>query len=360
MKEKKYSNLGTTTNKPLIKPSTLLQQIPLTQNECDFIEDTRHQISRIIHNEDDRLIVITGPCSIHDIDSALEYAELLKKTVNRFNDELLIIMRVYFEKPRTSLGWKGFINDPYLNDSFAINDGLRMARELLLQINKNKIPAGTEFLDHFVRKYICDAISWGAIGARTSESQIHRGLGSCLPMPVGFKNSTDGNIQVAVDAVHTARESHHIFDIDEEGSAVIAQTYGNRDSHVVLRGSHSAPNYDAASIMHTYQSTTKDGLAPKVIIDCSHGNSQKNHQNQHIVVHEVCRQIKDFSQLIAGVMLESHLLAGNQTLKNKDELIYGKSITDACISWDETVCLLEKLAAAVKMKRKNRHRIIPH
>ncbi|MBN9230587.1 MAG: 3-deoxy-7-phosphoheptulonate synthase [Legionella sp. 40-6] len=360
MKEKKYPNLGATKNKPLIKPSTLLQQIPLTASERDFIEDTRAQISRIIHNEDDRMIVITGPCSIHDMNSALEYAELLKKTVNRFSDELLIIMRVYFEKPRTSLGWKGFINDPYLDDTFAINDGLRLARELLIQINKNKIPAGTEFLDHFVRKYISDAISWGAIGARTAESQIHRALGSSLPMPVGFKNSTDGNIQVAVDAVHTARESHHIFDIDDDGLAIIAETYGNKDSHVVLRGSHTATNYDAHSIMHTFKSTTDNGLAPKIMIDCSHGNSQKNHINQQIVVHEVCRQLKEYSPLIAGVMLESHLLAGNQPLKNKNELTYGQSITDACISWDETVCLLEKLAAAVKMKRKNRHLLIPY
>ncbi|HAT8179714.1 TPA: 3-deoxy-7-phosphoheptulonate synthase [Legionella pneumophila] len=351
MKEKNYSNLRITDCRSLISLATLMQQLPLMKNDAHFIQEIRQQIKNIIHNKDDRLIAITGPCSIHDINSAWNYAELLKKAIDRYEQELLIIMRVYFEKPRTSVGWKGFINDPYLDNSYTINDGLRMARELLLQMTGIKVPAGTEFLDPFVHKYISDFISWGAIGARTSESQIHRALASSLPMAIGFKNNTDGNIQVAVNAVYSARQSHHIFDINEKGEAIIIETSGNEDSHVVLRGSHYSTNYDEACILQTFDATSKNGLSPKVIVDCSHGNCQKNYANQRIVVDNICQQIENNSQEIAGIMLESNLLEGNQSLKNAHELVYGKSITDACISWEETEFLLEKLATAIKIKR---------
>lgn len=351
MKEKKYSNLRITNCHSLISFASLMQQLPLMKNDAYFIEEIRRQINNIIHNRDDRLIAIVGPCSIHDTNLALHFAELLKKAIERHKQELLIIMRVYFEKPRTSVGWKGFINDPYLNESYAINDGLRMARELLLQMTEMKVPAGTEFLDPFIHKYISDFISWGAIGARTSESQIHRALASGLPMAIGFKNNTDGNIQVAVNAVYSARQTHHILDINEKGEAVIIETSGNEDSHVVLRGSYRGANYDEDCVLQTFNATSNNGLSPKLVVDCSHGNCQKNYVNQRIVVDNICQQIENNSQGIAGIMLESNLLEGNQPLKNVNELVYGKSITDACISWEETEYLLEKLATAIKIKR---------
>jgi 3-deoxy-7-phosphoheptulonate synthase len=351
MKEKKYSNLRITNSHSLISLATLRQQLPLREDDINFIEGIRLQINNIIHSRDDRLIAIVGPCSVHDINSAWHFAELLKKAIDRHKQELLIIMRVYFEKPRTSVGWKGFINDPYLNQSYAINDGLKMARELLLQMTGSQVPAGTEFLDPFLHKYISDFISWGAIGARTSESQVHRALASGLPMAIGFKNNTDGNIQVAVNAVHSARQSHHILDINETGEAIIVETRGNEDSHVVLRGSSHGANYDEACILQTFKATANNGLSPKLVVDCSHGNCQKNYVNQRIVVDNICHQIENNSQGIAGIMLESNLLEGNQPLKNAQELVYGQSITDACISWEETEFLLEKLATAIKIKR---------
>jgi 3-deoxy-7-phosphoheptulonate synthase len=307
-------------------------------------------LHNILHGEDDRLMVVIGPCSIHDTKAAMEYAQRLVKERVRFKGELEIIMRVYFEKPRTTVGWKGLINDPYLDNSFRINDGLRIARELLMNINELGLPAGTEFLDVISPQYVADLISWGAIGARTTESQVHRELASGLSCPVGFKNGTDGNIKIAVDAIKAASQPHHFLSVTKGGHSAIVSTNGNEDCHVILRGG-KAPNYDAASVDAASKDLTASGLTALLMIDASHANSSKKPENQVPVCADIATQIAAGDDRIVGVMVESHLVAGRQDLVAGKSLTYGQSITDGCIDWDSSLQVLEGLAAAVKTRR---------
>lgn len=339
----------------LISPALLLDQLPLTDKSARIINQARQQTIDIIHGRDDRLLIIVGPCSIHDPKAALEYANKLKQCANELADDLCIIMRVYFEKPRTTVGWKGLINDPELDGSFEINKGLYKARKILLDINNLGLPIGSEFLDTIIPQYISDLTSWSAIGARTSESQIHRELSSGLSMPLGFKNSTTGNIQIAIDAVLAAQHAHHFLGISKDGIAAIVSTAGNKDCHVILRGSQQGTNYDAQSINDTLAKLTVADLDPRVMIDCSHGNSQKDHNKQKHVINNLAEQIANGNHVIMGIMIESNLLEGKQTLQPNQLLIYGQSITDACIGWNDTVNVLRTLAAAVKQRRNSSH-----
>ncbi len=336
--------------KELTPPAHLIREFPCSEAASTLIYETRQSLHRILHGMDDRLIVIVGPCSIHDTKAAVEYAQKLLPIRKRFAGELEIVMRVYFEKPRTTVGWKGLINDPYLDNSFKINDGLRTARELLVSINELGLPAGTEYLDMISPQYIADLISWGAIGARTTESQVHRELASGLSCPVGFKNGTDGNVKIAVDAIKAASQPHHFLSVTKGGHSAIVSTAGNEDCHVILRGG-KAPNYDADSVNAACADIGKAGLAARLMIDASHANSQKKHENQIPVCADIGRQIAAGDERIIGVMVESHLVAGRQDLKEGCALTYGQSITDACIGWDESVGLLEGLAESVKQRR---------
>lgn len=336
---------------PLISPEILMEELPLSTQAAELITSTRNEASQIIQGNDKRLLVVVGPCSIHDVPAALEYAQLLQKAKARFANELCIIMRVYFEKPRTTIGWKGLINDPYLDNSFKINQGLRIARKLLLDLTDLGVPAGSEFLDTIAPQFISDAISWGAIGARTTESQIHRELASGLSMPVGFKNGTDGNIQIAVDAIFSAQQPHHFLGVTKQGISAIVRTKGNDSCHLILRGSSHGPNYSAENIAQASKTLAAKKLNPGIMVDCSHGNSQKDYQRQVLVVDDLIAQLSNGSTAIAGVMLESNLVAGNQALTPGKKLQYGQSITDACIAWDTTLSILEKLAIAVKTVR---------
>jgi 3-deoxy-7-phosphoheptulonate synthase len=295
-------------------------------------------------------MVVIGPCSIHDTKAAMEYAHKLVKERERFSGELEIVMRVYFEKPRTTVGWKGLINDPYMDNSFRINDGLRIARELLLNINELGLPAGTEYLDVISPQYIADLISWGAIGARTTESQVHRELASGLSCPVGFKNGTDGNVKIAVDAIKAASQPHHFLSVTKGGHSAIVSTNGNEDCHIILRGG-KAPNYDAASVDAACIDIASNGLASRLMIDASHANSSKNPANQIPVCANIAAQIAAGDTRIVGVMIESNLVAGRQDLVAGKELVYGQSVTDGCIAWDESIAVLEGLAEAVKQRR---------
>jgi len=302
---------------------------------------------------DDRLIVIIGPCSIHDTRAALEYAKLLKVQRDRFAGELEVVMRVYFEKPRTTVGWKGLINDPHMDGSFKINDGLRTARELLLNISELGVPTGTEYLDMISPQYIADLVSWGAIGARTTESQVHRELASGLSCPVGFKNGTDGNVKIAVDAIKAASQPHHFLSVTKGGHSAIVSTSGNEDCHIILRGGKT-PNYDAASVQEACEAISKAGLAARLMIDASHANSSKKHENQIPVCEGIGRQMAAGDERIVGVMVESHLVGGRQDHAQGtpvEDLTYGQSVTDACIGWDDSVKVLETLASAVKARR---------
>jgi 3-deoxy-7-phosphoheptulonate synthase len=337
----------------VIKPNELINEFPLTVNMGRLINNARCTISKIIQGQDKRLLVIVGPCSIHDTQAALEYAECLKTAAAHFSDELYFVMRVYFEKPRTTIGWTGLINDPFLNASYDINYGLRLARKLLLDINYLGLPAGTEFLNPATPQYLSDLISWSAIGARTVESQIHRELASGLSMPVGFKNNTDGNIKIAIDAANVARQSHHLININHHGQLATFQTNGNPDTHIILRGSNTIPNYSAEDVKKSVNLLRESQLSPYLIIDCSHGNSMKDHQRQKIVIDAIAEQISNGIAFIAGIMLESNLVAGKQELDQQQALVYGKSITDACIDWNDTLLLLEKLALAVKTRNKS-------
>lgn len=336
----------------LVPPVKLIKEFPLSDAGVNTVRQARQGISNILAGRDDRLAVIVGPCSIHDVDAAMEYAVLLKKQMALHQHELLIVMRVYFEKPRTSIGWKGLINDPHLDNSFDINHGLRTARKLLVDIADMGLPAAVEFLDTITPQFIGDTISWGAIGARTTESQIHRELSSGLSMPIGFKNSTDGNVNNALDAIIAAKNPHHFLSVTKEGNVAIVSTVGNPDGHVVLRGSEKGTNYDDKSIVKTVKALTRLRLESKVMIDCSHGNSQKDHTRQHLVSQSVAQQIAAGSRLVMGLMIESHLKAGKQAFIVGQSLEYGKSITDACVSFDETVVMLQELAEAVKARRK--------
>ncbi len=336
--------------KELVPPSHVLREFGLTEKAAKTVYDTRQAIHRILHGADDRLVVIFGPCSIHDVKAAKEYAERLKEMRNRLERDLLIVMRVYFEKPRTTVGWKGLINDPNLDGSFRINEGLRVARQLLLDLNESGMPAGCEFLDMITPQYIADLVSWGAIGARTTESQVHRELASGLSCPVGFKNGTDGNIKIAVDAIRAAQAPHHFLSVTKGGHSAIVSTTGNEDCHLILRGGKQ-PNYDAASVDAAAKGMAEAGVPARIMIDFSHANSSKDPQKQMNVGQEVANQIAAGDDRICGVMAESHIKAGRQDLVPGKPLVYGQSITDGCIGWEESRALLETLADGVRQRR---------
>jgi 3-deoxy-7-phosphoheptulonate synthase len=334
----------------LITPEDLMREFPCTARASATVSATRSALHDILHGRDDRLAVVIGPCSIHDIAAAREYASQLVEQRQRHAGTLEIIMRVYFEKPRTTVGWKGLINDPDLDGSFRINEGLRIARGLLLDINQLGLPAGCEFLDMITPQYIADCVAWGAIGARTTESQVHRELASGLSCPVGFKNGTDGNVKIAVDAVQAASHPHHFLAVTKQGRSAIATTAGNSDCHVILRGGKS-PNHDAASVDAACQTLAAAGLDLSVMIDASHGNSGKKYENQPRVIETIAAQLEAGDPRIGGVMIESHLVAGRQDLIPGKPLVYGQSITDACVDWETSVGMLDRLAAAVQRRR---------
>ena len=336
--------------KELVPPSHVLREFPLAEKAARATFETRQAIHRILHGADDRLLVIIGPCSIHDVKAAKEYAGKLKRERERLAGELLVVMRVYFEKPRTTVGWKGLINDPNLDGSFRINEGLRIARRLLLELNEMGVPVGCEFLDMITPQYVADLVAWGAIGARTTESQIHRELASGLSCPVGFKNGTDGNVRVAVEAIRAARAPHHFLSVTKAGHSAIVSTAGNEDCHIILRGG-AKPNYDASSVDAAARSLAEAGVPARLMIDLSHGNSSKKPEKQVDVGQDVAGQIAGGEGRIFGVMAESHLKAGRQDLVPGKELIYGMSITDGCIGWEESRKLLGVLAGAVSRRR---------
>ena len=337
---------------PLLTPALVLQELPASEKATEVVTTARKDAAKVISGQDDRLMVIVGPCSVHDTKAALEYAALLQKEAQKHAADLLVVMRVYFEKPRTTVGWKGLINDPQVDGSFRINEGLRLARGLLAQIAEMGLPSATEFLDPITPQYVADLVSYGAIGARTTESQIHRELASGLSMPVGFKNGTDGSIQVAVDACLSARSSHWFPSVTKEGVVAIFQTSGNPDAHIILRGgSRTGPNYGAEFVTDAAARIQKAGLNSRLVIDCSHGNSSKDHRRQPLVAADIAAQVAAGSHVIAGVMVESHLVEGRQDWKGKDASTYGCSITDACISFQETIPVLDGLAAAVRARR---------
>ncbi len=336
--------------KELAPPSHLLREFAIDAPAAETTFESRRSIHRILHGEDDRLIVVIGPCSIHDPDAAREYARRLAAQRKRLAADLEVVMRVYFEKPRTTVGWKGLINDPDLDHSFDINKGLRIARELLLDINRMGVAAGTEFLDMITPQYYADLISWGAIGARTTESQVHRELASGLSCPVGFKNGTDGNLRIAFDAIKAASQPHHFLSVTKGGHSAIVSTNGNRDCHAILRGGKH-PNYDAASVDAACRAAAAEGLPCRLMIDASHGNSQKRPENQIPVAAAIGAQVAAGDARIVGVMIESHLQAGRQDLVERASLRYGQSVTDGCIGWDESVQLLDTLAESVRARR---------
>jgi len=335
----------------VIPPVILMEDLPITEPVADLVTRTRADIVRILKGEDPRLLVVVGPCSIHDPAAGLDYARRLVARSASLKDDLLVVMRVYFEKPRTTVGWKGLINDPHLNETFAINDGLRLARRLLLDVNSLGMPASTEFLDPITPQFLADLVSWGAIGARTTESQVHRELASGLSMPVGFKNGTDGTVQVAIDAVRSAAHPHQFLGVTKQGVAAILATTGNRDCHVILRGGTRGPNYSPAHIAEIASELIAAQLVSSLMVDCSHANSGKDHTQQPRVLREVADQIRDGSTAIVGLMLESFLVGGRQPLKAGGPLVYGQSITDACLDWETTSTLLGELAAAVRARR---------
>jgi len=336
-------------------PEHLIRFFPISATPVEaLVLGTRKRIQKIMAGKDDRLLVIIGPCSIHDPSAAVDYARRLKEQRTKYADTLEIVMRVYFEKPRTTVGWKGLINDPYLDESFRIDEGLRIARQLLIEINRLGLPAGSEFLDVISPQYLADLIAWGAIGARTTESQVHRELASGISAPIGFKNGTDGNIKIATDAIQAAAGGHHFLSVHKNGQVAIVQTQGNPDCHVILRGG-KVPNYDAHSVAAACQDLAKAHLPTSLMVDCSHANSSKQHEKQLDVARDIANQIAGGSRSIFGVMVESHLLAGAQKFTpGKDkaaELEYGKSITDACLGWDDSLQSLEVLSQAVKARR---------
>ncbi len=331
-------------------PSHLLREFPPTPKAVETTLVARQAIHRILHGADDRLLVVIGPCSVHDFDAALEYAARLKNEADRLAEDLLVVMRVYFEKPRTTVGWKGLINDPRMDGSFKINEGLRIARHLLVDLNEMGLPAATEFLDMITPQYIADLVSWGAIGARTTESQVHRELASGLSCPVGFKNGTDGNIRIAVDAIRTSQHPHHFLSVTKAGHSAIVSTNGNEDCHVILRGGRE-PNFDAASVDRACKELGASGLAARVMIDLSHGNSRKDFKRQMEAGHDVAAQLAAGEDRVFGVMIESHIKEGRQDLVPGKPLDYGKSVTDACLGWEDSAALLGVLAQAVRDRR---------
>tara|TARA_Y100001978_G_scaffold196205_1_gene205451 strand:+ start:1399 stop:2475 length:1077 start_codon:yes stop_codon:yes gene_type:complete len=343
----KTSDLHVVETRPLIPPRQLHQDLSLDYTSASTVSNTRNLINNILHKNDSRFLVIVGPCSIHDIDAAKEYSNYIQQFRKNFSDKLEIVMRVYFEKPRTTIGWKGLINDPHLDGSYDINTGLRRARELLLYLANAGIPSATELLDPIVPQYIADLISWTAIGARTTESQTHREMASGLSMPIGFKNGTDGSVNTAINAMQSASRSHHFLGVNCDGCASIVNTTGNPDTHIVLRGGAKGPNFDNYHITNISSELIKNNLPQKVMIDCSHGNSNKDFRKQSEVLDNISKQLKEGEKNILGVMLESHLKEGNQKLTKKSELEYGKSITDACIDINTTHDLLSNIYKSI-------------
>jgi 3-deoxy-7-phosphoheptulonate synthase len=331
-------------------PGEVITEFPRTDAATGTVLSARHAVHNILSGSDDRLVVVIGPCSIHDPKAALDYARRLTEIRHELGAALEIVMRVYFEKPRTTVGWKGLINDPNLDGSFDIDNGLRLARSILLEVNNLGLPAGCEFLDMTTPQYFADLVAWGAIGARTTESQVHRELASGLSCPVGFKNGTDGNVRIALDAVKSASHPHHFLAVTKSGRTAIATTTGNEDCHIILRGG-KAPNYDAASVEAAAVEAVKTGLRPALMIDASHANSAKRYENQPMVIADVAAQVARGDRRIIGVMVESNLVAGRQDLIAGQPLTYGQSITDGCVGWDESVVMLRELAAAVEQRR---------
>ena len=346
----KTDDIRITAMNEVISPEQLHKDCAISESASKLIFDTRTAIHDILNDKDDRLLVIIGPCSIHDPDAAREYATRLKEIRHELADDLLIVMRVYFEKPRTTVGWKGLINDPNLDESYEINKGLHLARCLLADLNDMDVPAATEFLDLITPQYIADLISWGAIGARTTESQVHRELASGLSSPVGFKNSTDGALKVAIDAIGAASRPHNFLSLTKKGYSAIFATTGNDDCHIILRGGKE-PNYDAEHVKQAVKELTAANVQPRLMVDCSHANSQKDHQRQIDVAEDIGQQISQGNENIMGVMIESHLVAGRQDIEDGKKLVYGQSITDACINWEDSVVVLKNLADAVKQRR---------
>jgi 3-deoxy-7-phosphoheptulonate synthase len=347
----KTRDLRVESIRPLVPPAILLEELPLSEEASLTVARTREEVVRVLNGEDDRLIVVVGPCSIHDPVAGLDYARRLALVADELARDLRVIMRVYFEKPRTTVGWKGLINDPRLDGSFAINEGLRLGRRLLLDIVEMGLPAGCEFLDPITPQFISDLVTWGAIGARTTESQVHRELASGLSMPVGFKNGTDGSVQIAIDACRAASHPHRFLGVTEQGLAGIVATRGNPDCHVILRGGQSGPNYDALSVDKALAALRDAGLPARVMIDTSHGNSDKDYRRQPAVAREVAAQVAQGQAGIVGVMMESFLVDGRQDLVDPSRLVYGQSITDECMGWEMTAPLLHDLAEAVRRRR---------
>ena len=338
--------------RPLIPPAILMEELPASEADTRLIAEARSEVARIVTGEDDRLVIIVGPCSIHDPEAGIEYAKRLKPLADALRADLKVVMRTYFEKPRTTVGWKGLINDPKLDGSFSINLGLRVARKFLLDVVQLGVPTATEFLDPISPQFVADLVSWGAIGARTTESQVHRELASGLSMPVGYKNGTSGDVQIAVDAVRSSSAPHHFLSVTKQGLAAIVSTRGNQHCHLILRGGRTGPNYAAEAIAEAGAALSKAGLRPALMVDCSHANSQKNHKNQVRVGESLAAQVSSGSQAIFGVMLESNLIEGRQDVVPGKSLAHGQSITDACLGFDETVPVLELLAGAVRARRR--------
>jgi 3-deoxy-7-phosphoheptulonate synthase len=332
-------------------PDQVRNEHPLTNAASKTVFKARHAIHNILHDRDDRLVVIVGPCSIHDPKAAIEYAQRLKVVRDTLEEDLVIVMRVYFEKPRTTVGWKGLINDPDMDNSFHINKGLRLARKLLIDMAEFGMPSATEYLDLISPQYVADVVSWGAIGARTTESQVHRELASGLSCPVGFKNGTDGNMQIAIDAIGSSSRPHHFLSVTKAGNSAIFSTTGNSDCHIILRGGNGEPNYDIEHIQQAAEQLAGAGLPQHLMVDCSHANSRKQHERQMLVARDIAKQISSGETRIFGVMLESHLKEGRQSLVAGKPLVYGQSITDACLSWEDTEHLLTELANAIKTRR---------
>jgi 3-deoxy-7-phosphoheptulonate synthase len=345
-------DLRVTSLRPLLSPALLVEDLPLDSHGAQVVRCTREEVVRILDRDDDRLVVVVGPCSVHDCNAALDYANRLAGVSERLADDLRLVMRVYFEKPRTTVGWKGLINDPHLDGSFAVNQGLRLARHLLLDIIALGLPAGCEFLDPITPQFFADAVTWGAIGARTTESQVHRQLASGLSMPVGFKNGTSGDVQIAVDAIRAASHPHCFFGVTDQGLAGIVETRGNRDCHIILRGGHHGPNYDATNVQRVLGILRKNQLPERLIVDASHGNSSRDYRRQPAVIEAIAEQVASGERGIVGVMLESFLVEGRQDLTNPSKLAYGQSVTDACIGWETTESTLEVLASAVRARRR--------
>ena len=340
----------------LLPPVALLERFPLTAHAAAVVRQTRQDIHAILHDNDPRLLVVIGPCSIHDVKAANEYAERLLPLREKYREQLCLVMRVYFEKPRTTVGWKGLLNDPHLDGSFAINDGLRLGRELLLDLNEKGMPVAVEYLDMIIPQYIADLVSWGAIGARTTESQIHRQLASGLSCPIGFKNGTNGDVQIAIDAIASANAVHSFLSVTKLGHSAIVTTNGNEDCHLILRGGNDGPNYSAAHVREAVAALRRAGVQDKIMVDCSHANSHKQHKRQLDAAADVAAQIAAGERRITGVMIESHLNEGRQDIQPGQPLQYGVSVTDACLSMEQTIPVLQTLAQAVRKRRQTQGR----